>query len=146
MFSKPLVPILALVLMALGVFSYLQRAEAQSGYHYYRFTQLEAMMVENSHGKELGKISDVVFDLEGGTIRYVVLTSGGLRGMREQHVAVPFDTLVLKSKPDGMGDFFVFQPNKEQWCLTGIPTELLGSTPVGQSIFINGVLPEKCPS
>ncbi len=146
MFSKPLVLTLALAFMVLGVFSYLQTAEAQSGYHYYKFTQLEGMMVENSHGKELGKISDVVFDLEGGTIRYVVLTSGELRGMREQHVAVPFDTVVLKSKPDGKGNFFVFQANKEQWCLTGIPTELLGSTPVGQSIFINGILPEKCPS
>jgi len=56
--------------------------------------------VENSQGKDLGDIEDVVVD-SAGRIRYAVLGFGGFLGMGEKYFAVPWEALkpVAGQKP-----------------------------------------------
>ncbi len=42
---------------------------------------------------KLGKIEDIMLDLENGTIRYAVLSSGGFLGMGDRFYAVPWRAL-----------------------------------------------------
>lgn len=42
---------------------------------------------------KLGKIEDIMLDLQNGTIRYAVLSSGGFLGMGDRLFAVPWQAL-----------------------------------------------------
>lgn len=51
--------------------------------------------VKNSEGKTLGKIKDLVINWRSdGYAQYAVLSVGGFMGLGEEHVAVPWATLV----------------------------------------------------
>jgi sporulation protein YlmC with PRC-barrel domain len=47
----------------------------------------------NMKDENLGKIQDIMLDMEEGTIRYVVLSSGGFLGMGDHLFAVPWKAL-----------------------------------------------------
>lgn len=56
--------------------------------------------VQGTSGEVIGDINDLVFT-HSGQISSVVIGVGGLLGMGEKDVAVPFSALTFKSGPDG---------------------------------------------
>lgn len=53
--------------------------------------------VENSFGEKLGKIEELMMDLESGRIAYAVLSFGGFLGMGDKLFALPFNALKFDS-------------------------------------------------
>jgi sporulation protein YlmC with PRC-barrel domain len=51
--------------------------------------------VVNPRGESLGKIEEVMLDMEGDRIAYAVLSFGGLFGIGDKLFAVPWDALEL---------------------------------------------------
>jgi sporulation protein YlmC with PRC-barrel domain len=51
--------------------------------------------VVNRAGENLGKIEELMLDLEKGRIAYAVLSFGGFMGMGEKLFAIPFEALRL---------------------------------------------------
>lgn len=56
--------------------------------------------VVNSQGEELGKINDVVIDLNGGEVHAAVLEFGGVLGMGEKNYAFPVSQLRAAEQKD----------------------------------------------
>lgn len=50
---------------------------------------LIGMEVRNHQGEKLGDIKDIVIDLDGGKVSYVVMSSGGVLGIGDKLLAVP---------------------------------------------------------
>ena len=53
--------------------------------------------IVNRTGEKLGKIEEIMLDLEKGRVAYAVLSFGGFMGMGEKLFAVPFEALKLDS-------------------------------------------------
>jgi sporulation protein YlmC with PRC-barrel domain len=53
--------------------------------------------IVNRAGESLGKIEELMLDLEKGRVAYAVLSFGGFLGMGEKLFAVPFEALKLDS-------------------------------------------------
>ena len=51
--------------------------------------------VVNRAGEKLGKIEELMLDLEKGRVAYAVLSFGGILGMGEKLFAIPFEALKL---------------------------------------------------
>ena len=51
--------------------------------------------VYNHLGEDLGKIKEVMLDIQGGKIEYVVIEFGGFLGIGEKYFAVPFKALTI---------------------------------------------------
>jgi sporulation protein YlmC with PRC-barrel domain len=51
--------------------------------------------VVNSAGESLGKIKDLMIDIESGRIAYAVLSFGGVLGLGDKLFAVPWSSMVL---------------------------------------------------
>ena len=51
--------------------------------------------VVNRAGETLGKIEELMLDLEKGRVAYAVLSFGGFMGMGEKLFAIPFEALKL---------------------------------------------------
>lgn len=49
--------------------------------------------VRNTSGEDLGKIEEVMVDVDSGRIAYAVLSFGGFLGMGEKLFAIPWDAL-----------------------------------------------------
>jgi hypothetical protein len=47
----------------------------------------------NEADETLGRISDIMLDLDSGAIRYAVLSTGGFDGMGDRFVAIPWSAL-----------------------------------------------------
>ncbi|MDP9121493.1 MAG: PRC-barrel domain-containing protein, partial [Acidobacteriota bacterium] len=58
--------------------------------------------IVNRAGEKLGKIEELMLDLEKGRVAYAVLSFGGFPGMGEKLFAVPFEALKL----DGSREHF----------------------------------------
>jgi sporulation protein YlmC with PRC-barrel domain len=56
---------------------------------------LKGDKVRNSAGEDLGKIEELMIDLETGRIAYVVLSFGGFLGMGDKLFAIPWEALRL---------------------------------------------------
>lgn len=54
--------------------------------------------VRNLAGEDLGKIEELMIDLETGRIAYAVLSFGGFLGMGNKLFAVPWQALVLNAE------------------------------------------------
>lgn len=54
--------------------------------------------VENTQGEKLGKINNIMLDLQNGCIEYVVLEFGGFLGVGEKLFALPFKSLHLNAE------------------------------------------------
>lgn len=57
--------------------------------------------VTNAAGEKLGDVSDLVFD-KTGRISTVVIGVGGIMGLGEKYVAVPFDAITVGSDAKGL--------------------------------------------
>lgn len=56
---------------------------------------LQGDSVINRQGEHMGTIRDIVVDVLGGRIAYVVLSSGGLWGFGDRQCAVPWSALTV---------------------------------------------------
>lgn len=51
--------------------------------------------VRNMKGQDLGRIEEVMIDLDSGRIAYAVLSSGGFFGMADRFYAIPWNALTV---------------------------------------------------
>src|SRR3954471_17842244 len=65
--------------------------------------------VRNNLDENLGKIKDVMIDIQSGTIEYVVVEFGGFLGIGEKYFAVPFRALAIDTKREA----FILGQTKE---------------------------------
>ena len=56
--------------------------------------------VQSTAGEVIGDVNDLMFN-KSGQINAVVLGVGGILGMGEKYVAVPYNALTFKNSPDG---------------------------------------------
>jgi sporulation protein YlmC with PRC-barrel domain len=63
--------------------------------------------VYNKTGDDLGKIMDIMLNVDEGNIEYVIIAFGGFMGMGQKYFAVPFEALVL----DANLQAFIFDQN-----------------------------------
>lgn len=73
-------------------------------------SKIIGMKVVNKQNEDLGKIKDLVVDIESGKIAYAVLSSGGSFGMGGTLVAVPMESLT----PLQGADSFVIDAQKDR--------------------------------
>lgn len=66
--------------------------------------------VVNRAGENLGKIEELMLDLEKGRVAYAVLSFGGFLGMGDKHFALPFEALKL----DANHECFILDVDKEK--------------------------------
>jgi sporulation protein YlmC with PRC-barrel domain len=52
--------------------------------------------VKSPQGEDLGKIEEVMIDMEAGRVAYAVLSFGGFLGLGNKWVPVPWDAVVLR--------------------------------------------------
>ena len=56
---------------------------------------VEGIHVKNDQGENLGKIKDLMIDVQKGEVAYAVLSFGGIMGVGEKYFAVPFEAFYL---------------------------------------------------
>lgn len=56
---------------------------------------LEGDDVVNVQGEDLGKIKDIMIDVQSGQVAYAVLSSGGFLGLGDKLFAIPWGALTL---------------------------------------------------
>jgi sporulation protein YlmC with PRC-barrel domain len=59
-----------------------------------RSSQISGMTVNNPQGEKLGKIDDLLFD-QSGALKYVILSHGGVLGIGDKLIAIPWRALKL---------------------------------------------------
>src|SRR5262245_12175640 len=64
------------------------------------------MAVKSPADKDLGKVKDVVIDMETGTVRYVAISFGGFLGVGDKLFAVPFRALHVRHEPKAKSPHF----------------------------------------
>jgi len=72
---------------------------------------LTGNIVYNREGDDLGKIDEIMLDVEGGRIAYAVMKSGGFLGMGGKLFAIPWTALEL----DTVRHAFVMDAPKERF-------------------------------
>jgi sporulation protein YlmC with PRC-barrel domain len=60
--------------------------------------ELKVQNVFNGKGERLGKIEDLVIDLNSGRIAYAVLSFGGFLGFGNKQFAIPWDLLCIDNR------------------------------------------------
>lgn len=78
----------------------------------FRSTKLMGMKVRNADGEDLGKIKDLVIDVDRGQVRYAALSFGGFLGLGDKLFAVPMRALRLAHKDNET--HFVLHVNKDR--------------------------------
>lgn len=84
------------LLMTLGISSVAAQAADTSGV--LKASEIIGMKVEDTEGKGLGDIRDLVIDPEDGSVQYAVLEFGGFAGVGDKYFAVPWDALQLNQQ------------------------------------------------
>ncbi|WP_237181802.1 PRC-barrel domain-containing protein [Paraburkholderia tropica] len=56
---------------------------------------LDSNRVLSSDGEEIGKIKEIMLDVQGGRVAYAVLSSGGFLGIGDKLLAIPWGALTL---------------------------------------------------
>jgi sporulation protein YlmC with PRC-barrel domain len=77
-----------------------------------RASTVIGMAVKNQSGDELGKIDDLVLDMNSGKVRYAALSFGGFLGLGDKLFAVPMEALKLSATGDSA--HFVLDVDKER--------------------------------
>jgi sporulation protein YlmC with PRC-barrel domain len=65
-------------------------------------SKLIGMQVRNTKNENLGKISDLVLDQKSGKVAYAALSVGGVLGVGDKLVAVPFEAFTPNPGQDGL--------------------------------------------
>ena len=66
--------------------------------------------IVNRTGENLGKIEELMLDLEMGRVAYAVLSLGGVPGMNDKLFAIPFEALKL----DATHEHFTLDVDKDK--------------------------------
>lgn len=56
---------------------------------------LDSDRVVSSDGQEVGKIKEIMLDVQSGRVAYAVLSTGGFLGIGDKLLAIPWNALVL---------------------------------------------------
>jgi len=56
---------------------------------------LDSDRVLSSDGEEVGKIKEIMLDVQSGRVAYVVMSSGGFLGIGDKLLAIPWNALML---------------------------------------------------
>src|SRR5262245_32568727 len=86
-----------------------QKVEVQT---LFRMSTITGMPVKNAAGKDLGKIEDLVIELNSGDIRYAALSFGGFASLGDKLFAVPWRAMSFKFGETE--SYFVFDVSEEQ--------------------------------
>lgn len=78
-----------------------------------RANQIAGMVVKDPAGKDLGKVEDVVVDMETGKVRYAAIAFGGFLGLGDKLFAVPFHSLKLHHNPGDKTQHFELNVDKK---------------------------------
>jgi sporulation protein YlmC with PRC-barrel domain len=62
-----------------------------------RSSFLFSYQVKSPQGEDLGKIEEIMIDMERGRVAYAVLSFGGFLGLGNRWIPVPWDALALQS-------------------------------------------------
>jgi len=54
--------------------------------------------VFNDEGENLGKVADIMLNIEDGSIEYMIIAFGGFIGVNQKYFAVPFEALTLDTE------------------------------------------------
>jgi sporulation protein YlmC with PRC-barrel domain len=65
-------------------------------------SKLIGMQVRNTKNETLGKINDLVIDQKSGKVAYVAMSIGGVLGVGDKLVAVPFEAFTPNQGQDGL--------------------------------------------
>jgi len=69
-----------------------------------RVSQLIGLNIQNSEGKSVGEINDLVIDSSTGKVSYAAVTYGGFLGVGDKLFAVPFEAFTVRRNPDDPQD------------------------------------------
>ena len=90
----------ALAALVMGVMSgYAYGADPAHPQHF-RVSTLKSMAVRNAAGEDLGKINDIVIDMNTAKVNYVALEFGGFLGVGDKLFAIPWHAFKYQPKPD----------------------------------------------
>ncbi|MEJ7642964.1 MAG: PRC-barrel domain-containing protein [Chryseolinea sp.] len=64
----------------------------------------------NPSGEDLGKIKDIMINLDNGSIEYIVVEFGGFLGMGEKYFAFPFNAMSVDTEQHA----FILNRSKEE--------------------------------
>ena len=78
-----------------------------------RAGSVAGMAVKSPADKSLGKVEDLVIDMETGSVRYAAISFGGFLGVGDKLFAVPFRALHVKREPGAKSPHFVLDVSKE---------------------------------
>jgi sporulation protein YlmC with PRC-barrel domain len=82
-------------------------------------TMLVGAKVENAKGENLGKIENLVLDLDESRILYAVLSFGGFLGLGDKLFPIPLESLVFHTNEKG----------KLERCILNVDKEMLKNAP-----------------
>ncbi len=63
-------------------------------------TTIKGTKVKNRSKEDIGKIQDLMINLEEGNVEYAVLSFGGFLGLGDKYFAVPMKALQFSTKDD----------------------------------------------
>jgi hypothetical protein len=86
-----------------------QANAATSAHNLYRGSRIIGAGVTDAHDRKLGKIRDILLDSGRGEVAYVVVSFGGVIGLRNKYHAVPWKA--LQASDDGK--HYVLQADRE---------------------------------
>ncbi len=66
-----------------------------------RSSQITGMTVSDPQGQKLGKIDDLLID-ENGAVKYAILSHGGLLGIGDKLIPIPWKALKLAKDKSGL--------------------------------------------
>jgi sporulation protein YlmC with PRC-barrel domain len=72
---------------------------------------LEGDKVVNSRGEALGKIEEIMIDVERGTVAYAVMSCGGMMGLGDKLFAIPWEAFTL----DANNHCFILEADKARF-------------------------------
>src|SRR5262245_36868633 len=78
-----------------------------------RSSSMAGMPVRSPEDKDLGKVEDVVIDMETGSVRYVAVSFGGFLSVGDKLFAVPFRALHVKHDAKAKKAHFVMNIDKQ---------------------------------
>ena len=78
----------------------------------FRASKLVGLHVRNMDGEKLGKVEDLVVNVENGKISYIAMSFGGILGLGDKLFAIPYDQVKFDHGQDEM--FFVVNMTKEK--------------------------------
>ena len=78
-----------------------------------RAKSIAGMAVKNPADEDLGKVEDVVIDMETGSVRYAAIAFGGFLGVGDKLFAVPFKALHVKQDAGSKTSHFILDVDKK---------------------------------